>query len=112
MKARTLISFCQSAPRNPSHGEPVAVSFVGVDGLELMSTSKSAATHARRPEMPSSAPVCRAIISSSLVGTTHAETRLLDVEILGPCAALALESSATPTQDEASQIRRRISAEC
>ena len=49
-----------------------------------MSDSNGAAPQARRPEMPSSAPVCRAIISSSLVGTTQADTRLPEVEILGP----------------------------
>ena len=47
--------------------------FVGCcDAARLVMSRRQA----RRPAMPSSALVCRAIISSSLVGITHAETRL------------------------------------
>src|SRR6187551_287736 len=39
MKARTLISRCQSAPRNPSHGDSAAASLVGLDSEEDISDS-------------------------------------------------------------------------
>ena len=64
-----------------------------------------------RPVNPSSRPVCRAIISSSLVGITQADTLLVGREIRGPLRALASASSSRPSQAEDSQIRRRISAE-
>src|SRR5439155_19012257 len=63
-------------------------------------------------EMPSSAPACRAIISSSLVGITHAETRLPAREIRCPRHSLAASSSVSPSQAQASQMRRRITVEC
>ena len=47
---------------------------------------------------PSSSPVWRAIISSSLVGITHAETLLVAVEIRGPSCVVrvAVEIDAEP----------------
>jgi hypothetical protein len=45
--------------------------------------------------------VWRAIISSSLVGITQAETLLPAREILGPRAAFAATSSSIPSQAEA-----------
>src|SRR6185295_511446 len=61
---------------------------------------------------PSRSPVCRAIISSSFVGITQADTRLPDFEIREPWLSLAAVSNSTPSHADASQIRRRISAEC
>ena len=56
--------------------------------------------------------MCRAIISSSLVGITQAETRAVR---RGDARAAARRSprrsSSMPSQAEASQMRRRISAE-
>ena len=65
----------------------------------------------RAAASPSSAPVWRAIISSSLVGITQAETRLPAREIRGAVRAFASRSSSMPSQADASQIRSRISAE-
>jgi hypothetical protein len=42
--------------------------------------------------------VCRAIISSSLVGITEAETRAPDMLIRWQLAAFAAASSSTPSQ--------------
>jgi hypothetical protein len=56
---------------------------------------------------PSNRAVCRAIMNSSLVGMTHAETSLCELEMQGPFAAFAFSSTATPNQADDSQIRRR-----
>ena len=53
----------------------------------------------------------RAIISSSFVGITHAETRLAGFEMRGPLAAFACSSISIPSQPQAAPIRLRISAE-
>src|SRR5215471_4090375 len=50
-------------------------------------------------------PVCRAIMSSSLVGMVQADTRPPDFEIQGPPALLASSSSSIPSHDDAAQIR-------
>jgi hypothetical protein len=60
---------------------------------------------------PSNCPVCRAIISSSLVGITQAETLLPGREMRGPLRVLASASSSRPSQAEEAQILRRISGE-
>src|SRR4029077_19270207 len=60
---------------------------------------------------PSSRPECRAIINSSLVGMTHADTLLPGAEILGALRAFAPGSSSMPSHAQDLQIRRRISAE-
>src|SRR5262249_25357840 len=60
---------------------------------------------------PSNDPVCRAIISSSLVGITQAETLLQGVDIRGPLPVFASASISMPSHAEASPIRRRISGE-
>src|SRR5580704_2390521 len=57
-------------------------------------------------------PVCLAIINSSLVGITHAETLLEGLEIRGPLREFAVASSSTPSHAQDSQIRWRISVEC
>src|SRR3954469_23019426 len=101
MKARTLISFCQRAPRKPSHAESVVELGADLTAIGLMSLSDGAARQAR-PEMPRSAPVCRAITSSSFVGTTQAETRLPEVEMRGACAPFAAGSMVMPSHADAS----------
>ena len=42
--------------------------------------------------------MCRAIMSSSLVGMTQAAVRLVAVLMRGPCFALAESSNSTPSQ--------------
>ena len=54
--------------------------------------------------------VWRAIISSSLVGITHADTRLAAVLMRGPPRALAAASSSTPSHAASRQTRSRIAA--
>ncbi len=51
---------------------------------------------------------CRAIISSSSVRITHAETLLAPVVIRGPPAPFAAGSSSTPSQAASRQTRSRI----
>ena len=51
--------------------------------------------------------MCRAIISSSLVGITQAAARLLAVLMRGPPVALACASSSTPSQAAPRQTRSR-----
>ena len=53
----------------------------------------------------------RAIMSSSLVGMTQADTRLPVREMRGPLPPLAAGSIPTPSQAQASPMRRRISGE-
>ena len=53
----------------------------------------------------------RAIISSSFVGITQADTRLDGDEIRGRCVAFACLSRSIPSHADASQIRVRIAAE-
>src|SRR5262249_26554660 len=60
---------------------------------------------------PNKDAVCRAIISSSLVGITQTETLLCGLEIRGPLTTLAASSSSIPSHADASLIRLRISAE-
>src|SRR6185503_17317676 len=60
--------------------------------------------HARTSPRSSRALVWRAIISSSLVGITHADPGLRAREIRGPPRALASASSSTPSHRDASQI--------
>ena len=60
---------------------------------------------------PNSELVWRAIMSSSLVGMTQADTLLCGFERRGRPAVFAWESSSIPSQAEASLIRRRISGE-
>src|SRR4029450_11899329 len=67
--------------------------------------------YVRTPARPSNDAVCRAIISSSFVGITHADTRLSGREMRGPPDAFASGSSSMPIHADASQIRRRISAD-
>ena len=55
--------------------------------------------------------MCRAIINSSLVGITQAETLLAWVEIRGPLRLLASASSSMQSQSEDSHILWRISVE-
>ena len=55
--------------------------------------------------------VCRAIINSSFVGITQAETLLAGVDIRGPRLEFAASSSSIPSQAEALQMRFRISAD-
>lgn len=57
---------------------------------------------------PSSDHVWRAMMSSSFVGTTHAETLLCAVDIRDSPLSFAAESKSTPSHEQASQIRRRI----
>jgi hypothetical protein len=56
-------------------------------------------------------PVCRAMMSSSFVGMTQAETRLAGREMRGPRARFASSSRSMPSHADAAQIRFRISAE-
>ena len=72
--------------------------------VAVMSHSIGAPPAARRPEMPSSAPVCRAIISSSLVGTTQAETRLPAV---GDPGSVRLRWRPDPASRPATRTPRR-----
>src|SRR5215475_4887102 len=55
--------------------------------------------------------VCRAIISSSLVGIVQTEILLFAVEIRGAFLEFASASNSTPNQAEALQMRWRISGE-
>ena len=114
MKSRTLISVCQRPGWKPSHGDGTASVFGAGDSVTAMKySSRSHALPARlvRGMTPRSLPVCLAIISSSFVGITHTDTRLSAAEMRAPFGPGSSRSSATPTQAEASQIRRRISAE-
>ena len=70
-----------------------------------------AARYARASMSPRTIPVCRAMVSSSFVGITHAETRLPGLEIRGPLRPFASSSISMPSHADASQIRRRISGE-
>src|SRR5689334_23772429 len=65
----------------------------------------------RATAKPSNKPVWRAIISSSLVGITHAETLLSRVEMRGPALELASSSRSIPSHAEPRMIRLRISTE-
>jgi hypothetical protein len=55
--------------------------------------------------------VCRAIINSSFVGITQAETVLCWVEIFASRFEFASSSTSMPSQADAVQMRCRISAE-
>ena len=67
-------------------------------------------TFLQRLRLPrTSASVCRAIISSSSVGTTRTLRRLLGVETVAACAALAPVSSSAPSQPSRPTTRARIS---
>ena len=97
MKSRTLISFCQRPVRNPCQGEaaPLAVlSLRTVDGH----THSLRRPHGAGLDQSQQPPVCRAIISSSLVGITQADTRLPAREIRGPLArvGVGIELDAEP----------------
>jgi hypothetical protein len=77
-------------------------------GPVLLAPARQARTYASR----SSRPVCRAIMSSSLVGIIQADTLLVADEMQVACASLAARSNCNPSQADASQILRRTSAEC
>src|SRR5215471_15431676 len=112
MKSRTLISFCQRPVLNPFHsGNPFSRAVFCEALLDIVSPCGCACLSLPDHLNPSNEPVCRAIISSSLVGITHAETLLFRAEIRGPLPALASLSSSRPSHAEASHIRRRISGE-
>src|SRR5262249_46014126 len=107
MKSRTLISCCQRPPRKPSQA---GINFSraalreAVVPMEVFLTIVSL-THLN----PSIVPVWRAIISSSLVGITHAETLLWRVDMRGPLPSLASKSNSIPNHADSSHIPRRIS---
>src|SRR5580700_8141246 len=110
MKSRTLISFCQRPGVNPAHAEVVFTWAIFSDAVAAMAILLWCPT-VQAYLIPSKSPVCRAIMISSLVGMTHVETLLCDVEMRGPRLVLASASSSRPSQVHDSQIRRRISAE-
>src|SRR5208337_2945643 len=56
--------------------------------------------------------VCRAIMRSSSVGITHAETRLSALVMQGPPAVFARESNSMPSQAAFLQTCSRTEAEC
>ena len=60
-----------------------------------------------RRSCPSNSSVWRAIISSSLVGTTHAATRLSGALMRGPPRAFASASSVTPSHAASRHTRSR-----
>jgi hypothetical protein len=62
------------------------------------------------PRLAIAVIVWRAIISSSSVGITQAATLLVPVLMRGPPRALALSSSATPSQATSRHTRLRMSA--
>src|SRR4029077_21232661 len=101
-----LISFCQRPDLNPSQA---GTDFgpVVADMMRLPFVREQSQIHFH----PSNEPVCWAIINSSLVGMTQAETLLPAFEIRGPLAAFAFSSRSTPSQAQASLTRWRISAE-
>src|SRR5262245_7424434 len=114
MKSRTLISFSQRPPLNPSHGS-VLGSVSSANTAADMISSLCLRQRCQAPVLlvfnPNKEAVCRAIINSSLVGITHTETLLVLVEIRGPLLSFDLLSSSIPNQADASQIRLRTSAE-
>src|SRR5205085_4912287 len=103
MKSRTLISFCHRPGLNPCHA---AITFTGAISYEALVAIVVLLTFPVTTFQlsPSSDPVWRAIISSSLVGITQAETLLCGREIRGPLLWFASASSSTPSHPQASQI--------
>src|SRR5580704_10844900 len=110
MKSRTFISLCQRPGVNPAHAEVVFTWGIFSDAVAAMAILLWCST-VQAYLIPSKVPVCRAIMISSLVGITHVETLLCEVEIRGRWLALAAASSFRPSQGHDVQIRRRISAE-
>src|SRR5262249_52273190 len=66
--------------------------------------------HTSPQARPTTCCVCRAIMSSSLVGITHARTRLGPVLMRGPPRALAAASSSTPSHAAPWHTRSRMTA--
>ena len=75
----------------------------------MFSVARPLSRYARASTRPSSEDVWRAIISSSLVGITHAETRLPGRENRGVFFALAAWSTSMPSHADERQMRLRIS---
>src|SRR6266404_1709768 len=87
----------------------VAIDRVHVPGLEERGDDRDRIAAHGLPHFPSSTRcVWRAIMSSSLVGTTHALTRLPAALMRGPPRALAAASGSIPSHAASRHTRSRI----
>ena len=102
---RPTSSAARGAPAIVDRAGPRSDSAAGPSGMGVLevtvATSRAVGLASRRR-------ACRAMVSSSSVRTTHAETRLRSVVMRGPPAAFACGSSSTPSQAAPRQTRSRI----